>query len=129
MRVQIFDKNGNFLDQWNNMHRACALCIDKDQTIYLGEIGSSGAVNRELPNIGPRVSIYETNGDLITRLGTGYGLDDGQFIASHGICVDSKGNIYVGEVTKTEMSHQFRQDSWEGPPPIKARSFQKLARI
>ena len=64
MRVQIFDKNGNFLDQWNNMHRACALCIDKDQTIYLGEIGSSGAVNRELPNIGPRVSIYETNGDL-----------------------------------------------------------------
>ena len=129
MRVQIFDKNGNFLDQWNNMHRACALCIDKDQTIYLGEIGSSGAVNRELPNIGPRVSIYETNGDIITRLGTGYGLDNGQFIAPHGICVDSKGNIYVGEVTKTEMSHQFRRDSWEGPPPIKARSFQKLARI
>ena len=46
-----------------------------------------------------------TSGRVLERLGCGYGLDVGQFIAPHGICVDSHKSIYVGEVSHTSMSH------------------------
>ena len=60
------------------------------------------AVNINLPNCGPRVSIYSHMGELLARLGHAHaGLDTGQFISPHGIAVDSRGDVYVAEVTYT----------------------------
>ena len=80
------------------------------------------SVNREGPNIGPRISIYRSNGELVTRLGSGYGLGTGQFIAPHGLSQDSAGNLYVAEVAHTEYSAH-------GKPPPDIRSLQKLASV
>ena len=118
-RVQVFNREGGLEDVWHNVHRPCAIYIDDDQRVYVGELGWGMSVNRDTPNIGPRVSIMTTSGRVLERLGRGYGLDVGQFIAPHGICVDSHKSIYVGEVSHTSMSHTTT-------PPDNVRSLQKL---
>ena len=62
-----------------------------------------------------------TAGKVLERLGNGFGLETGQFIAPHGICLDSQDSIYVAEVAHTNISHT------ETPPP-NVRAFQKLAK-
>ena len=121
-RVQVFDREGGLEDIWNNVHRPCAIYIDDEQRVYVGELGWGMSVNRDTPNIGPRVSIMTTSGRVLERLGCGYGLDVGQFIAPHGICVDSHKSIYVGEVSHTSMSHTTT-------PPDNLRSLQKLGLV
>ena len=70
--------------------------------------------------IGPRISIMDTSGNLVSELGIkSFGDDPGQFYAPHGISVDSKGNIYVAEVSWGEFGSQM-------DPPRELRSMQKL---
>ena len=51
-----------------------------------------------------------------------YGQEVGQFSAPHGICLDSRGDIYLAEVAHTNMGH------W-GDTPDRVRSFQKLVSV
>jgi len=123
-RVQVFDSNGKFQTQWGgNMHRACAIFISPEQDVYIGELGFGMAVNKDYPNIGPRISVWNTKGERKSRIGDmGYGFDVGQFAAPHGICTDSRGDIYLAEVAHTNAGH------W-GDVPDNIRSFQKLVRV
>ncbi len=121
-RVQIFDSNGRYETQWVNMHRPCALYISPDQHVYVGELGAGMKVNIDLPNIGPRISVYDTSGRLLARMGAGFGEGPGQFMAPHGMCLDSRGDLYLGEVAWTNLNNI-------GAPRDGVRSFQKLARV
>jgi DNA-binding beta-propeller fold protein YncE len=123
-RVQVFDGNGRFETQWVNMHRPSGLHLARgsEPRFYVGEIGGGVAVNQDMPNIGPRVSIYTAKGELLARLGhRPAGLEPGQFISPHGLAVDSRGDIYVGEVSYTNWGRR-------GPIPPGLRSLQKLVR-
>ena len=122
-RVQIFDRTGKYQAQWNNLHRPCALYISEDQLVYIGELGSGMAVNRNMPNIGPRITILNTKGIKLATLGSlGFGLNPGQFIAPHGISIDSKNDLYLSEVSWTNLKTLgCEQDD--------VRSFQKLERL
>ncbi len=122
-RIQIFDSNGRFEEQWPNVHRPCALYISREQHIYVGELGWGMSVQRNVPNIGPRVSALDRRGNTLARLGSGYGLGEGQFISPHGICIDSTNSIYVGEVAHTNISNSGET------PPDNLRTLQKLVRI
>ncbi len=121
-RVQIFDSNGRYETQWVNMHRPCAIYISPNQNVYIGELGSGMNVNRELQNIGPRISVYDTKGKLLARMGNGFGEESGQFMAPHGICLDSMGDLYLGEVAWTNLNNL-------GEPAENVRSFQKLIKV
>ena len=121
-RIQIFDSNGRYETQWVNMHRPCAIYISPDQHVYVGELGAGMKVNIDLPNIGPRISVYNTSGKLLARMGAGFGEEPGQFMAPHGICLDSRGDLYLGEVAWTNLNNI-------GSPCDGVRSFQKLARV
>ena len=123
-RVQVFDSQGKYQTQWSNLHRPCALFIDDtpEQYCYIGELGPGMPVNKDYPNLGPRISIVDREGKLLARLGDiKGGLSSGQFIAPHGLAVDSHGDIYVGEVSWTIYGRY--QD-----PPKEVRSLQKLIR-
>ena len=122
-RIQIFDKNGKYQTQWNNLHRPCALYISKDQLVYVGELGSGMSVNRNMPNIGPRITVLNTDGVKLASIGSlGFGLNPGQFIAPHGISIDSQNDLYLSEVSWTNLkSLGCEQDN--------VRSFQKLENI
>ena len=130
-RVQVFDGNGKYETQWNNMHRASGLCMEtgtKTPRFYVGEIGPDMAVNIDMPGCGPRVSIYTHKGELLARLGHEHaGLATGQFISPHGLAVDSRGDIYVGEVSFTNWGRRVRAKGEPIPPGL--RSLQKLVKV
>jgi hypothetical protein len=128
-RVQVFDGNGKYETQWVNMHRPCGLycCRGPQLWFIIGELGSGMPVNRDYPNLGPRLSIVDKEGALIARLGgaDGPGLEPGKFVAPHGLALDSRGDIYVGEVSYTEWPRLFP----EIPIVKRMRSLQKLKRV
>jgi hypothetical protein len=128
-RVQVFDGNGKFEAQWHNMHRPSGLYMPpgRCQHCYIGEIGPYLNFNRGTPHLGPRLSIYTHEGELLTRLGTepAAGTGPGQFLSPHGIAVDSHGDIYVGEVAVTAWPSLFPGK----PVPKPIRSLQKLEKV
>ena len=80
-RVQVFDGNGKYETQWNNLHRPCALCCSggKKPNFIIGELGPGMPVNLHSPNLGPRLTIVNGEGKRIARLGgeNGPGLEAG----------------------------------------------------
>ncbi len=123
-RIQVFDKNGKFETQWINMARPCGLYIDKsgDQRVYVGELGVAIGSNDQAYGLGPRITIMDIQGNELVRLGDGpEGEAPGQFIAPHGVCIDSRGDIYVGEVSWTHTGSHLN-------PPREIRSLQKLVK-
>jgi len=60
-------------------------------------------VNRAYKNLGPRLSIVDEKGNLLSRIGgeEGAGIETGRFLSPHGLAMDSHGAIYVGEVAYT----------------------------
>lgn len=121
-RVQIFDDQGTYLDQWNNLHRPCGLHI-QDDLVYIGQLPSHLDVNADYPNIGACVTIHDLSGRRLARLGDVHpGEGPGQFTAPHSIAVDSRGDIYVGEVSWSAYGRRL-------DPPRTMRSFRKLVRV
>ena len=122
-RVQVFDRNGKYETQWNNLHRPCTVYVSDAQEVYVGELGWGMQVNEIHPNIGPRITVLNTKGERLARIGhLGFGYDVGQFAAPHSLCLDSKGDLYVGEVAWTNATNQ-------GVAADGLRSFQKLSKV
>ena len=120
-RVQVFDADGKFLTMWNNIHRPDGMTIGPDGNVYIGELNGIPGVD-DAPGLGHRISILDRNGKLLARFGEPVeGEGPGQFIAPHGIAVDTHGDIYVGEV-----SHTIRGKNMD--PPRELRSLSKLRR-
>jgi hypothetical protein len=131
-RVQVFDGNGKYETEWRNLHRPCALycaCAKGTTrpTFFVGELGPGMPVNLKYKNLGPRISVVDSEGKLISRLGgtEGPGEQPGRFMAPHGLAVDSRGDIYLGEVSYTNWPTSF--PGQQMPRPL--RSLQKLERV
>jgi len=123
-RVQIFDANGRYQGQWNNLHRPCGLAADArlGDIFFVGELPTHLAVNKDVPNLGARVSILSLKGELLGRIGGRFeGERPGEFVAPHGCAVDSRGDLYVAEVAWTAKGSQEN-------PPREIRSLQKFER-
>ena len=75
-----------------------------------------------MPNIGARVSILSIKGELMDRVGGRFaGEKPGEFVAPHGVALDSRGDLYVAEVSWTAKGSQET-------PPREIRSLQKFTR-
>ncbi len=96
-RIQIFNADGGFLDQWTDVKRPMDLFIDSNGIVYLAE-----AIRR--------ISIFSLAGELLARCGEP-GDAPGQFAtAPHGIWVDDQGDMYVTEVaTMADRIQKFRR--------------------
>ena len=108
-RLQIFDSNGKFLEQWQDFIRPTDMKIDKNDIVYVSELCQ-------------RVSILSIDGKVLTRFGNQRGRDQktALFLAPHTVAIDSRGDIYVGEVSW----------SWtKGTLDRGARVVQKFARV
>jgi len=127
-RVQVFDGNGRFETQWHGLHRPMAMVMTsgKCPVCIVAEGGPELGINRDMPNIGPRLSVVDMQGRLITRVGTeiaGHG--PGRFIAPHGLAIDSRGDLYVAEVADIAWRGMFAGQ----PMPNPLRSLHKLERL
>ena len=91
-RIQIFNAQGEFLNQWTDLSRPTDIFIDNEETVYV-----SGLISRR------GVSIFTIDGKLLARWGSQQEEDKetALFIAPHAIAVDSQGDLYVGEVSGT----------------------------
>jgi DNA-binding beta-propeller fold protein YncE len=101
-RVEIFTASGEFVDQWQ-AHRPGAIRAAHG-LVYLAELGPV-AFQWKLPNLGCRIRVLGPDGGDISRFGNlepGAGPD--QFIAPHGLAIDSRGDVYIAEVSKTWLS-------------------------
>ena len=107
-RVQVFSLTGEFRAEWH-VHHAVAVASgrDGDTSIYVAEQGPP-PVQFGVPNLGHRVSVYDRSGRLQSRFGAalpGEGHD--QFLWPHSIAVDSHGDVYVAEVSYTEVGSRL----------------------
>jgi sugar lactone lactonase YvrE len=105
-RIQIFDTSGKFLSQWNQLIRPTDLCMDAEDRVYICDLAE-------------RVNVYTIEGELLSQWSAeGLNREQALFIAPHAVAVDSRGDLYVGEVAWTGFGID------RGP-----RAIQKFARI
>ncbi len=128
-RIQVFDGDGRFETEWRGLHRPSGMHLPHGRcpVCYVGEIGPYYEFNRGAPNLGPRISILANDGKLLARIGVepAAGEGPGQFLSPHGLAVDSRGDLYVGEVSYTAWPNLFPSV----PVPQKVRSLQKFERV
>lgn len=84
-RIQRFDPDGRFLDEWTDLIRPTDVAID-GETVYVAELCR-------------RVSVFTIDGDLLARWGNEADPEDPLFVAPHAVAVDSVGDLYVGETS------------------------------
>jgi len=96
-RVQVFDENGEFLDQWSvgeppaDIH---ILLITADSYLWAADRGTN------------KILKYSLDGEFLYSWGT-WGTFPGGFWGVHGMSVDGEGNFYVAEVD-TGRVQKFR---------------------
>ena len=122
-RIQLFEPDGAFREQWVNLSRAAAVCVDAaGETVYVGEYFAGIASNEDARNLGPRVTVLDASGSVLARVGDRPPGDEaGRFYSPHAVAVDSRGDVYVAEVAWTEYGQAM-------DPPREPRSLQKLIR-
>jgi DNA-binding beta-propeller fold protein YncE len=81
-RIQIFDGNGRFLDQWPGFHNPSRVWITQDEKAWVSDAGSN------------KFAKFDLDGRLLTTFGTG-GRFPGGMAAPHDFGVDPDGNLYV----------------------------------
>ena len=124
-RVQVFSAEGKFETQWVDLSRAACVCVgqgEEGELVYVGEYYGGIASNAMGMRLGPRVTILDTAGNVKATLGEhSYGEQPGRFFSPHGIAVDSRGDIYVAEVSWSDYGSHME-------PPRELRSLQKLVK-
>jgi len=129
-RLQFFSPDGEYLYEWNDVQRPTAVTTDKDGLIYVAELwrpvekGQGSFVHGYGTEDKPgRVSIFEPDGSLVKRFGASSTerCATGNFVAPHGICVDSHGDLYVSEVSYTYGTRANRLH--EGCEPHQLQKF------
>jgi DNA-binding beta-propeller fold protein YncE len=127
-RIQIFDGEGGYETQWNNLHRPCGIFLDsaRDPRIYVGELGPMFRAGTPYPpNLGAGVRVLDRHGETLSRVG-GQTMGTGplEFVAPHGVAADTRGDIYVGEVANFAWPVIFE----DPPPPGGLTTLRKLVR-
>jgi hypothetical protein len=107
-RIQIFDQDGNFLDQWMQFSRPSGIFIDKSDNIYVADSESeSVAKNHDGWRRGIRVgsakdgSVTAFIPDPVEKI-TGTS-------AAEGVAADAMGNIYGAEVGPKRVMKYVRK--------------------
>ena len=102
-RIQVFDGEGRYETQWNSVHRPCALFLATapETRMFVGELGPMFRSGTPFPpNIGSRISVLDGEGRVLSQIGAPrMGTGPTEFVCPHGVAVDSRGDIYVGETS------------------------------
>ena len=73
-RIEVFDSLGNLLDVWGGFRGPTDVCVDSEQRIYVTDHV-------------PRLTVLNAGGTVLLRVRSLYD--------THGVCCDSKGNVFI----------------------------------
>lgn len=96
-RIQIFSKDGLFLDEWTGLHHPDMMCFNPTgDTVFVAELDY-------------QVSIFTIDGKPIIQWGGMQSSDiPGLFLGwPHGICMDSHEDLYICEVNTEGRLQKF----------------------
>ena len=85
-RTQIFDSNGKYLDEWDDICHPSYIYVTKDGYVWV------------LSEQADRMLKYDKKGHLLTHGTTGNYFDD-----PHALSLDSDGNLYVANYTTQNL--------------------------
>jgi len=116
-RIQIFSPTGEYLGAWTNVARPGDLFIDRENQVYVAEMslqaGERTMAGRLITRTCPsQISVRDLDGNVLSSWGGPDPYAPGSFAAAHGLCVDSHGDVYVGEVAQTALGRagKYRPD-------------------
>ena len=122
-RIQIFNSEGEYIEQWSDIYWPCDMCADVDGNLYVAEIGGIFMnLEKEADFTSPnaRITVRDMSGNIKMEWGEANPTGEGRFFSPHSIAIDSQGNLYVGEVSTSYPGGQAPSD-W--------RAFRKFARV
>ena len=126
-RIQLFSAAGVYQGEWTDVARPCQVFLARDGSVCVAELGFHagrwpGTGAAQPGQTGGRVSIFDRGGKLQARWGGGANpTAAGDFCAPHDIWVDSRGDLYVAEVTLSGGVEPGLVPAW-------CKSFQKFVR-
>jgi DNA-binding beta-propeller fold protein YncE len=96
MRIQIFDQEGGFLEEWKQFSRVSGLHMDSGDVLYAID-SESNATNHPGWRKGVRIGNAK-DGNVMFFI-PGHQTDRPEGAAGEGVTVDADGNVYGAEVT------------------------------
>ncbi len=105
-RIQIFAPDGAYLTEWRQVQRPTNVAFGADGRVYVSELwrraGETSMLHGLIADDRPgRACVLDLDGNVLARWGGPDRCAPGSFVAPHDICVDSHGDVYVGEVAWT----------------------------
>ena len=98
-RIQRFSADGQFISEWSDVLQPNDFYRDANGIYYVAELGKQDGT---VGDLGARVTVRNRDGAILSAWGDeGDPEIPGNMAAPHGICVDSRGDLYLGEVTYT----------------------------
>ncbi|MCL5018909.1 MAG: peptidyl-alpha-hydroxyglycine alpha-amidating lyase family protein [Patescibacteria group bacterium] len=89
-RIQIFTADGKFINQWANIGQPWGLWITPDDMFYIADGKNS------------KIMKLNITGEILESWGK-QGPNPGEFDLCHQIAVDSKGDLYITEITNKRI--------------------------
>ena len=106
-RIQIFDQDGNFIDQWTQFSRPSGLYIDKNDVLYVADSESESATkNHDGWKRGIRIGSAR-DGSVTAFIPDPVEKTTGTS-AAEGVAADAAGNVYGAEVGPKRLMRYVR---------------------
>jgi DNA-binding beta-propeller fold protein YncE len=107
-RIQIFDQDGNFIDQWPQFSRPSGVYIDKNDLIYVAD-SESGSVNEAHGKWKRGIRIGSARDGAVTAFIPDPDESATTTSAAEGVAADAQGNIYGAEVGPKRVMKYVRK--------------------
>ncbi|MGH2617886.1 MAG: peptidyl-alpha-hydroxyglycine alpha-amidating lyase family protein [Thermomicrobiales bacterium] len=126
-RVQIFTLGGELLEIWDHVQRPTAIYVDQRGLAYISSLWWRGSEadlggQRRAYDLPGGVYVLDLDGNVLLHWCSADRCAPGSFVAPHCITADSRGDIYVGEVTWTFGVQR-------GDIPADCHTLQKFTRV
>ncbi len=107
-RIQIFDRDGNFLEQWTQFSRPSGIFIDRRDRIYVAD-SESGSVARNHPGWKRGIRIGSVKDGKVIAFIPDPDENATGTSAAEGVAADEQGNVYGAEVGPRTLKRYVRK--------------------